>query len=143
MTTISHVQRQAKAVGQTTLRFALGILLSAFSGIMLLLSFPPYGLWFLMWVGFVPYLVAQYRLMPFKWSSLAVALANLVWLGPFLARLFGTEIGFFFTYLGVWIAILTLFTTKDRNFHEITRYRWLVLFGVASFVGFELVRASF
>jgi hypothetical protein len=57
-----------------------------------------------MWVGFVPYLFAQYRLMPFKWSSLAVALANLLWLGPFLAGLFGTEVGFFFTYLGVWIA---------------------------------------
>ncbi len=42
-------------------RFALGIFLSALSGLMLLLSFPPYGLWPLVWVGFIPYLVAQYR----------------------------------------------------------------------------------
>ena len=94
-------------------------------------------------MGFVPYIFAQYRLMPFKWSSLAVALANLVWLGPFLARLFGTEVGFFFTYLGVWIAIFNLLTCKERNFHELTRYRWLVLSGVAGFVGFEMVRATF
>jgi apolipoprotein N-acyltransferase len=124
-------------------RFALGILLSALSGVMLLLSFPPYGIWPLMWVAFVPYIFAQYRLMPFKWSSLAVALANLFWLGPFLARLFGTEIGFFFTYLGVWIALLNLLISTERKFNETTRYRWLVLAGVASFVGFEMVRATF
>jgi apolipoprotein N-acyltransferase len=124
-------------------RFGAGIVLSALGGVMLLLSFPPYGLWFLAWVGFVPFLFAQYRLMPFKWSSLAVALANLLWLGPFLARLFGKEVGFFFTYLGVWIAILSLLISKDRSFHESTHYRWLVLCGMFSFVGFEMVRATF
>ncbi len=144
MTTISAVQPRAAVAGRATImRLALGILLSALSGVMLLLSFPPYGLWPLMWISFVPYLVAQYRLMPFKWSSLAVALANLLWLGPFLAGLFGTEVGFFFTYLGVWIAILNLLTGNDRKFQEITRYRWLVPFGMATFVGFEMVRATF
>ena len=136
--TQAKVEIQAKAW-----RFGLGVLLSALSGVMLLLAFPPYGVWPLMWVGFVPFVFAQYRLMPFKWSSLAVALALLFWLGPFLARLFGTEIGFFFTYLGVWIAILNLLISKERHFHEITQYRWLVLGGAASFVGFEMVRATF
>lgn len=144
MTTISLSQNRTGVTSQAVvMRFVLGIVLSALGGVMLLLSFPPYGLWFLAWVGFVPYLFAQYRLMPFKWSSLAVALANLFWLGPFLAALFGTEIGFFFTYLGVWIAILNLLVGKDRNFQEITHYRWLVLFGIFSFVGFEMVRATF
>ena len=144
MSAITDVKTRDKSVlkkkGWT---FALGILLSALGGVMLLLSFPPYGIWPLVWVGFVPFVFAQYRLMPFKWSSLAVAVANLLWLGPFLARLFGTEIGFFFTYMGVWIAILNLLISKDRNFHEITHYRWLVLSGALSFVGFEMVRATF
>lgn len=144
MTTILHTKIPARVeLPTTTARLAAGISLSALSGVMLLLSFPPYGIWPLMWVGFVPYLFAQYRLMPFKWNSLAVALANLLWLGPFLARLFGTETGFFFTYLGVWIALLSLLTSKDRNFHELTRYRWLALCGATSFVGFEMVRATF
>lgn len=143
MTDISLSQNQDNATARAAaVRFGLGIALSALSGVMLLLSFPPYGLWPLAWVGFVPYLVAQYRLMPFKWSSLALALANLLWLGPFLARLFGTEIGFFFTYMGVWIAILSLLTGRDRSFHEGTHYRWLVLSGMVSFVGFEMVRAT-
>ncbi len=144
MATISSITAQKNIDSKKrSRRFLLGILLSALSGVMLLLSFPPYGIWPLMWVGFVPYIFAQYRLMPFKWSSLAVALANLFWLGPFLARLFGTEIGFFFTFLGVWIAILNLLISKERHFNEITHHRWLVLAGVVSFVGFEMVRATF
>ena len=144
MSAIPDVKTQENvAVQAKAWHFALGILLSALSGVMLLLSFPPYGLWPLMWVAFIPFVFAQYRLMPFKWSSLAVALANLLWLGPFLARLFGTELGVFFTYLGVWIALLNLLISKERNFHEITHYRWLVLSGALSFVGFEMVRATF
>ena len=144
MSAIPDVKTQENvAVQMKAWHFALGILLSALSGVMLLLSFPPYGLWPLMWVAFIPFVFAQYRLMPFKWSSLAVALANLLWLGPFLARLFGTELGVFFTYLGVWIALLNLLISKERNFHEITHYRWLVLSGALSFVGFEMVRATF
>ena len=124
-------------------RLALGAALSVLSGAMLLLSFPPYGWWPLIWVAFAPYLLAQYRLMPRKWSSLAPALADLVWLGPFLGRLFGGEGGFFFTFLGVWVAILTFFISRDRNFQELTHYRWLIPSGVFAFVGFEMIRATF
>jgi apolipoprotein N-acyltransferase len=123
-------------------RIGIAIALSALSGVMLLLSFPPYGVWPLAWVAFVPYLFAQYRLLPRKWSSLAPAIALLVWLGPFMARLFGTEFGPFFTYLGVWIAILAYFANRERKFIETTRYRWFILQGVISWVGFEMIRAT-
>jgi len=124
-------------------RFLLGILLSALSGVMLLLAFPPYGIWWLAWFAFVPGIFAQYRLFPVKYSSLAPALYLLVWLGPYLARLFGTEFGPFFTYLGVLIGILAYFTYRERSFVERTRYRWLVVQGVVAWVGFEMVRATF
>lgn len=144
MATVSAVEPLPTMAAQgTTTRFALGVLLSAMSGGLLLLSFPPYGLWPLMWVAFVPHVFAQYRLMPLKWSAVAVAVANLVWLGPFLARLFGTEGGFFFTYLGVWIALLNLLASRERHFIELTGYRWLVPQGVVAFVGFEMIRATF
>ncbi len=52
MTTVSHVRPQVKvAMPATLVRFALGITLSAISGVMLLLAFPPYGLWPLAWFG--------------------------------------------------------------------------------------------
>jgi apolipoprotein N-acyltransferase len=120
--------------------FVLGVILSAISGIMLLLSFPPYGLWPLIWIAFVPYVFAQHRLLPSKWSSLAPAIALLFWLGPYLARIFGDEGGFFFKYLGVWIAIIVFFLQKERKFHELTHYRWFILQGVINWVGFEMIR---
>jgi apolipoprotein N-acyltransferase len=72
MTTISLAQKKDSVITQAAaMRFALGIALSALSGVMLLLSFPPYGLWPLAWFGLVPALLAQYRLLPAKWASLA------------------------------------------------------------------------
>jgi apolipoprotein N-acyltransferase len=144
MTTISDIQPRESALGQTTTgRFALGIILASFSGVMLLLAFPPYGLWWLAWFAFVPAIFAQYRLFPLRWSSLAHAIYLLVWLGPFMARLFGTEFGPFFTYLGVLIAILAFIIETERAFIERTGYRWLILWGVVGWVGFEMIRATF
>ena len=141
MSTISDVKIQEKvAVKGMVARFMLGVILSALSGVMLLLSFPPYGFWPLAWIGFVPYLFAQYRLLPLKWSSLVPALSALFWLGPFLARLFGPEFGPFFQYLGVWIAILIFFVQKERKFIELTGYHWFILQGAVNWVGFEMVR---
>ena len=144
MALVSDVKTKEKAAAQAdAVRFALGILLSALSGILLLVSFPPYGLWPLAWVALVPALFAQYRLLPRKWSSLATALYALLWLGPFLARLFENEAGPFFKYLGVLIALIQLFLATDRSFHEATRFRWFIMFGVAGWVGFEMIRATF
>lgn len=137
---------QPRILGQSrdaVLRFALGIGLSAFSGLLLLLAFPPYGLWIFIWVACVPYRFAQYRLLPLKWSSLAEATTLLVWLGPFMARMFGMENGPVFYYLGVLIAILTIFLSRDRGFHEKTGYRWFISQSVFAWVGFEMVRATF
>jgi apolipoprotein N-acyltransferase len=124
-------------------RFIIGIVLSVLSGVMLLLSFPPYGVWPLVWVAFAPHLFAQHRLLPCKWSSLAPAIALLIWLGPFMARLFGTEFGPFFTFLGVLIAILIYFANRERKFIEMTHYRWFILQGVINWVGSEMIRATF
>ncbi len=144
MTTLSNIKIQSRLTEQvTTYRFAVGVVLSAVSGVMLLLAFPPYGLWPLAWVALVPGLLAQYRFLPAKWTSLASALYSGIWLGPFLARLFGPENGPFFQYLGFLIAILNFFISKDRKFHELTHYRWFVLQGTLAWVGFEMIRATF
>lgn len=124
-------------------RFITGVILSATSGLFILLSFPPYGLWPLIWVALIPARIAQYRLFPNKWSNLGEGITLLVWLGPFLGRLFGTDNGPFFTYLGIFIAILVFFISGDRKFNEFTGYRWFVLNGMAGWVGFEMIRATF
>ena len=128
MPPVSGTTSTEKAVVQTDKkRFALGLIFSALSGILLLLSFPPYGLWPLAWIALVPALFAQYRLLPQRWSQLATALCALFWLGPFLARLFENEAGPFFKFLGIFIAVLQLFLATERKFHEMTHYRWFIL----------------
>jgi apolipoprotein N-acyltransferase len=82
-------------------------------------------------------------MFPRKYAHLAPATYSLVWLGPYMARLFGTEFGPFFTYLGVLIAIIIFFLSRERTFIERTGYRWMVLQGVINWVGFEMVRATF
>jgi apolipoprotein N-acyltransferase len=144
MTTITQIKPHEKVAGQANVwRFALGIALSALSGVLLLLAFPPYGFWPLAWFALVPALLAQYRILPAKWTSLAATIYAALWLGPFLARLFGPEFGPFFQYLGFWIAILEFFVAKDRKFHELTHYRWFILQGILAWVGFEMIRATF
>jgi apolipoprotein N-acyltransferase len=144
MTRNSEAQTRSTVFTRSVaLRMGLGVILSALSGVMLLLAFPPYGVWPLVWIAFAPYLFAQHRLLPLKWASLAPAIALLTWLGPFMARLFGTEFGPIFTYLGVLIAILAYFTNRERKFLEMTRYRWFILHGVINWVGFEMIRATF
>jgi apolipoprotein N-acyltransferase len=144
MTTVSDIKSRENVVAQATAtRMALGIFLSALSGLMLLLAFPPYGLWPLAWFGVIPVLLAQYRVLPSKWSSLSQAVFAAVWLGPFLARLFGSGYGPVFQYLGIWIAILNFFVAKDRKFHEMTKYRWFIFHGLINWVGFEMIRATF
>ena len=144
MTTISDIKSREKIAVETCVgRFVLGLVLSALSGVMLLLSFPPYGIWWLAWFAFVPGIFAQYRLFPRKYGSLASGIYLLIWLGPYMARLFGTEFGPFFTYLGVLIAILSYFMNTERAFIERTGYRWMVVQGTVGWVGFEMVRATF
>jgi len=144
MTTITETQTRPTVFDRSVaLRMGLGVALSVLSGVMLLLSFPPYGVWWLAWFALVPGVFAQHRLLPAKWASLAPALYSGIWLGPFLARLFGSEVGPVFQYLGVLIGILNFFLAKERKFHELTGYRWFILQGVINWVGFEMVRATF
>jgi hypothetical protein len=144
MKTISEVKSQGKVLTQaTTGRFVLGLLLSVLSGVILLLAFPPYGIWWLAWFAFAPGIFAQFRLFPVKYSSLAPAIYLLVWFGPYLARLFGTQFGPFFTYLDVLVGILAFLTYRERAFIERTGYRWLIFQGIVAWVGFEMVRATF
>ena len=144
MTTTTETRtRPAVFDRSVALRMGLGVVLSALSGVMLLLAFPPYGIWPLVWIAFVPGVFAQHRLFPQKWSSLAPGIYMTLWLGPFLARLFGPANGPFFQYLGVLIGILIFFVQKEVKFHQLTGYRWFILHGVINWVGFEMIRATF
>lgn len=61
------------------LTFGVGLTVSGAAG--LVLAFPPFGLWPLIFVSFVPLAVAQHRFLPPRWSGAAPAIGVTVFLG--------------------------------------------------------------
>ena len=122
------------------LRLGIGVFLAAVSAILLTLSFPPFALWPLIWVGFVPMQVAQFRVLPRKISSLASAIAVGGWLGGYLTPIFAGS-GLYMAWLPLAIALISFFADSGvRAFHERTGYRWFVGYGALNWVGFEMIR---
>lgn len=121
-------------------RILLGLMLSASGGLAFTLAFPPYGIWPLVFVGFVPVLAAQHRIMPSKYSSLATATAIGIWLQGYLGPVFA-PIG---TYM-IWLPLAAFFLSAlvdagDSDYHRQTGYRWLVVSGVITWAGIEMIR---
>lgn len=135
---ISKTETQAVAVNQVI----LAVVLSALSGLMFYLAFPPINFWPLIFFALTPYLVAQSRLMPLKWAPVAPTIAMLVWLWPFLYRIFDVPgAPFLFQNMGLLVGIITLLTSSERKFNQLTGFRWFILQGMAGWVGFEMIRS--
>jgi apolipoprotein N-acyltransferase len=138
----SNQNDQSKRNGLFTRKFLVGVGLSVLSGLLLFLSFPPVNIGLLIFVAATPFLIAQYRFFPRKWSALAPTLANLIWLWPFLYRIFDIQgAPFYIQHLGLLIAVFTFFTSTERIFNELTGYRWFILQGLSAWVGFEMIRS--
>jgi apolipoprotein N-acyltransferase len=122
-------------------RLVLGLALAVASAALLTLAFPPYNLSLIIWVGFIPMLVAQYRVLPAKISSLASAIAIGGWLGGYLVPIFGGT-GSFMAWLPLVIGLIILLMDKNkRAFHERSKFRWFVLEGALGWVGMEMLRS--
>jgi len=121
-------------------RTILGLLLSICGGIAFVLAFPPYEIWPLALIGYIPTLVAQHRIMPPKLSSLASATAIAVWLQGYLGAVFA-PIGTYMVWLPLFAFFLSLlFDRGQRIFHGHTGYRWFVVGGVISWSAIEMIR---
>ncbi|MCA9931451.1 MAG: apolipoprotein N-acyltransferase [Anaerolineales bacterium] len=146
MTTVSLTQSRSTTKINRFTRILLGTFLSLLSMGMFLLAFPPFGVWPLVTVAFIPMLISQFRVMPPKWSSLASAITIGGWLGIFFRNIFsigGEQIGLVWWMQGlpIIIGVITFVTDKSRRaFHEQTHYRWFVLEGALVWVGLEYIR---
>lgn len=106
-----------------------GLALSLVSAVFLIVSWQSFGnLWWLTFVAFVPMYVAQYRVLPRRWSAVPVALA---FAGYYLALALGGAsvlplgiIAAITVALGVIGFVIGLFM---RPFAERTGYRWFVV----------------
>lgn len=120
----------ALGLGSCQIRVLVGLMLSAFSAVLLTLAFPPYNLGMLIWVGFIPMLIAQHRVLPERFSSLAGAVTIGGWLGVLLVPIFGGKSAVFLLTPLALGPIVYLVDKNKRTFHTRTGYRWFVLEGV-------------
>ena len=132
-------QTGTSAKTNTAVRIAVGVTLSFVSGVMLTVSFAPYNVWPLIFVAFLPLIIAQYRVMPAKLSSLAPAVMIAVWMYLYFGPSFFPG-GIMLALPAIGFVINLLSEKRLRGFHEQTHYRWFILNSVFGWVGFELIR---
>ena len=114
--------------------------MGAVSGFAFILAFPPFEIWPLIFIGWVPVLIAQQRIMPAKFSSLPTAVAIGIWLEGYMGPIFNPT-GTYMIYLPLVAAMFALiFDLGKRKFNQRTGYRWFVLEGTLSWGAIEMVR---
>ncbi len=123
------------------LRFLGGILLAILGAILLTLAFPPYEIWPLVFVGFVPTLVATHRIIPRRICGLALGLGVGGFLGGYYFLHYVETGEAFLLYFPFIVGILVFLAgARQQKLHTKTRYRWFVINGVITWVGFEMLR---
>ncbi len=128
---------------QPSTRLLIGVLLGLISAAMLILAFPPYNIWPLIFGAYMPMLLADYRVLPQRFAGLGSAIGIGGWLLVYLTMIFGLEADTWFMQ-GVAVLVAVLAFTGGRGnrlFHGRTGYRWFVPFGVANTVGIEMLRS--
>jgi apolipoprotein N-acyltransferase len=109
---------------------------------MLTLAFAPHRAWFLVWVGFVPMIVAQHRVLPKRFSALAPGIA----VGGFIAGCFGGVFpewaAWYMKVLPLLVGVVVLLASLgERAVYARTGYRFWPLHGALAWVAIELVRS--
>ncbi len=110
-------------------RLVGGVLLALVSAALLIVIWPTFGnLWWLTFVAFVPMYVAQYRVLPRRWSGLAVGIAfGAYYFALFLHASSVLSIG---PIIGIGVAatvVGSLIGMFLRPFAERSNYRWFVV----------------
>ncbi|HET9494692.1 MAG TPA: nitrilase-related carbon-nitrogen hydrolase [Chloroflexia bacterium] len=121
-------------------RTLAGLAVAGLSGLLFLLAFPPYNLWPLAFVAFVPAILAQHRIVPRRWSGLAYGVGFGAYWWAVYGPMFSGAVWFMEWSWPVVGAIAALMTMGNRAFHERTGYRWFVLEGAVGWVGIEAIR---
>ena len=134
-------QSSKKIFPEFFLKLILGLILSVLSAFMLIFSFSPYNLSYLVLIGFVPMLVSQYKVLPERISSIAPAITIGCFLGFYLMDVFAPFNAWYMKSLPIIIAVIVFFTDRKKvKVHKNTDFKYFVLGGVFSWVGIEYIR---
>lgn len=121
-----------------------GLCLSAATPVLVLLANPPVGVWPLIFVAFVPMLVAQHRVLPARASWLAPAIgiggSYAVYFSPGLAD---GEVALVYQFLPLYVAVLAaLLAGRSRKFAERTGHRYFVVSAPLAWTAIDFLRST-
>lgn len=125
-------------------RIAAALGLAVLSGVLATLAFPPFGLWPLIFVAFVPMVVAQHRVAPPRWSGVMVGVGvGAYFAGQLSVGLHQDSVAIVFQlfplYVGVFVAAVAW---RSRRFQERTAYRWFIVSVPVAWVALDFLRAA-
>jgi len=126
------------------IRLLAGVALSVLSAVLLTLAMPPLGIWPFALLGLLPMILAQYRIMPPRLSSVAPAIAIGGLVALYIMDSFLQLPNAPWYMKGLPLAFGTLVFVADlgtRKFHERTGYTWFVLSGALGWMGVEMIRS--
>lgn len=125
-------------------RIVLALAFALCSGLLATLAFPPFGAWPLIFVAFVPMVVAQHRIAPPRWSGVVIGLGvGAYFSGQLSNGLKQDSVAIVFQLFPLYVAlVVTALAWGSRRFHECTGYRWFVLSTPLAWVALDWLRAS-
>ncbi len=131
---------QGKAVRNVVIAVGLG----GVSGLLMAASLRPLGWWPLAFIGLVPMIVAQYRLLPVRWCWIPVSSAVFVF--AFCSTGFLDVSHALWFAIGaplIWALIVGGFAWVDRSLNERVNWRWFILLMPVMWVTLDAVRVYF
>jgi apolipoprotein N-acyltransferase len=143
------VERVGSRVGvpaslvELVLRVIAGVLLAVLAGVLATLAFPPYEIWPLIFIAFIPMAVAQHRVLPLGWSALAPGVTiGVYFAGQLSGGLADGKVSWVIQLWPVYVMLIIAgLSWLQRNFHVRTQYRWLALAFPLAWTGFDAARA--
>lgn len=117
-----------------------GILLSALSGVILVLSFPPYSYSFLIWFSLVPFFTA---LTVFSRTDISFginfSILAVVWFTGMLRNI-PPDYELIYAIPVIVSVLFFLLTFRLRGIFAVSGFRWFTLLMATGFTGFEFLR---
>lgn len=123
-------------------RFAAGAVLSVLSAGLAALATPPFPVWPLILLAFVPMIVAQHRVLPPRWSALAPGITLGFWFASqLLEGLVEAGVPLVFQLLPFYAGVIAAaLSWRTCQFHNETKYRWFFLATPVGWVAIDFVR---
>jgi apolipoprotein N-acyltransferase len=108
-------------------RVVVGLALAGLSALLATWAFPPYGIWPLIFVAWVPMLVAQHRVLPRRWAWVAVAIGIGGYYAGYLHGVIDPSFAWWVACIPLVVALAAgLGAIGDRNFEQATGYAFFV-----------------